>query len=246
MTEEEKKQIKEEYQDKSAGQLIVELFRLIMLLLWKILQTGFRIFCKFLLFLFESIQEGCEKLKEWWNDNSTQEKVAEIKAWIKHAWLVFCQWCVIAAKATWKGIKIGAAATWKGLILGTKATIQGIIHLGPTLKYLWQLTVKGVKFFIRWMKRCGRGIKLSHIKRKRAYQRFRQNKGIKGLMIDSSNAVKNGIQIFMEEDQEEATADAITEDDIIEEEFDERVKEDSRARKIGKSIFDKAKEVTDI
>ncbi len=246
MTEEERKELQEEYSKKTGGQLIAELARLVLLLIWKIIKKGIRVLAKFLLFIIESIQEGCEKLAEWWNAKDTQEKVAEIKATLKKWCIQFGKWCVIAAKATGKGIKIGAIATWHGIVKGTKATILGIIHLKPTIIKIGQAIAKGSKAFAAWTKRCGRGMKLSHIRRKRAYQRFRRNKGFKGLIIDSSNAVRNGITMFMEEDQEEAAPDAVTEDDLLKEEIEERVDEDNKAHKIGKKIFYSAKNIVDI
>lgn len=245
MTEEERKQLDEESSQKSGGQLLLELAKLILLLIWKIIKKGIKVLARFLLFLIESTQNGIARLIEWWNDNDTQEKVAEIKSTLKKWAITFGKWCVIAFNAIVKGIIIGSVATWHGIVIGVKATIQGIIHLKPTIIKIGELTVKGTKAFIAWMKRCGRGIKLSHIRRKRAYQRFRKNKGFKGLIIDSSTAVKNGIKMFMEEDQHEADPDAVTEDDLIEEEIEERLDEDSKAHKIGKKIFSTAKNIMD-
>lgn len=245
MTEEERKQLQEEYSNRTGAQLLVELCRLILLLIWKIFKKGLKVLAKFLLFVIESMQEGWERLVEWWNDNDTQEKVAKIKATLRRWSIKFGEWCVIAAKATAKGIKIGAIATWHGIVYGTKATIEGIIHLKPTIIKIGQLTVKGCKTFAAMTVRCARGIKLSHIRRKRAYQRFRRNKGFKGLIIDSTTAVKDGIKMFMEEDQHEADPEAVTEDDLIEEEIEERVDEDSKAHKLGKRLFSTAKNIVD-
>ena len=50
----------------------------------------------------------------------------------------------------------------------------------------------------------------------------------------------------MEEEDVEASEDAITEDDILEEEIDNKLNEDNKAKKIGKTIFSKAKEVVDV
>lgn len=245
MTEEEKRKLEEEYSKQSGWQLLLELGRLILLLIWKIFRKGMKVLAKFLLFIIEYIQESFERLIEWWNANDTQEKVKKIKATIKEWCNIFAEWCVIAAKTTAKGIKIGAIATYHGIITGTKAAIQGIIHLKPTVVKIGKLIVQGCKAFAAWLVRCGRGIKLQNIKNRRAYQRFRRNKGFKGLIIDSSTAVKNGIKMFMEEDQHEAALDAVTEDDLIEEEIEERLDEDSKAHKIGKKLFSTAKNIMD-
>lgn len=243
---EDRKNFQQEYESKSAAQMFAVLAKLVLVLIAKILHKGIKILARFTLFVIECIQAGCERLSDWWHDNNTQEKVAKIKAWTKRAFKTLGRWCVIAIVATGKGLKIAAIATWHGLVIGTKATIQGIIHLGPTLKALWALTVKGAKAFAAWIKRCGRGMKLSRIKRKRAWKRFRQNQGFKGFMIDSSRSISDSIKSFMEEDQEEATADAITDDDIIEERLHGKVDDNNKAKKIGKSIFKSAQEIVEI
>ncbi|MCQ2257416.1 MAG: hypothetical protein MJZ41_05395 [Bacteroidaceae bacterium] len=245
MTEENKK-FQQEYENKSAAQMIAVLAKLILVLFVKILQKGLKIIARFALFIIECLQDGKEHLSAWWHDNNTQEKVTKIKAWIKRSLKNFGRWCIKALKATGRGLKIAAIATWHGIIIGIKATIKGLIHLGPTIKKLWALTQKGAKAFAAWTRRCGRGMKLSHIRRKRAWNKFRQNKGIKGFMVDSSRAISNSIKTFMEEDQEEATADAITDDDIIEESLHGKVDDNNRAKKIGKSIFKSAQEIVEI
>ena len=52
--------------------------------------------------------------------------------------------------------------------------------------------------------------------------------------------------MFMEEDQNEATPDAITEDDIMEEVMEEKVNEGSKSVKFGKSFLSKAKDFMDV
>lgn len=243
MTEEEKKQIQEEYNSKTTGQLIIELFRLIGLLIIKIIYKFIQVVARFVQFIIEAILESFDRLVEWWNDNSTQQKIAKTREKLNAAKKKIWEWSIIAFWATVKAIKVGSIATWHGLQIGTKATIDGFIHMKPTVIKLGHLTVDGFKAFCAWLKRCGRGIKLSNIKRKRAYQRFRRNKGFKGLIIDSSTAVKDGIKMFMEEDQQEATPDAVTEDDLLQEELDERADEGSKAHKIGRKIFATAKNI---
>lgn len=243
MTEEEK-QLYDNNNKRTIPQLILQLIKLILILILSILIKGLKIVWRFLVFLVDVAVDAMERLGEWWNANDTQEKVKKIKAAIKKGCITLGKWCVIAAVATAHGIAIGAVATWHGLVYGTKATIQGIIHLKPTVVRTGKLIVSGTKATIAWIKRCARGIRLFHIKRKRAYMRFRRNKGFKGLIVDSSNAVRDSIKMFMEEDQEEATPDAVTEDDIIEEELDERI-ENKKARKFGKKFFEKVKEIVE-
>lgn len=257
MTEEERKDAYEYYSKQSFKRLIFEFFRLSLLLVWRVILQGVKLLVKSLLYLIESAQKGCQRLIEWWNDNDTQDKIAEIKATLKRWIRIFGSWCVIAAKATLSGltiaavatghgIVIGTKATGRGIIVGTKATIQGIIHLKPTIIKIGELTLRGCKAFVAWLKRCGRGIKLSHIRRKRAYQQFKRNGGVKGAIVASTTAVSNGIKMFMEEDEEEAAPDAVTEDNILVEELEEYTSEGNKAQKIGKKIFTKAKDIMDV
>lgn len=241
---EEGKQLYEDKNKRSITQLVLLLIKLVLILILSIIIKGLKIAWRFLVLLVDVAADAMERLGEWWNANDTQEKIKKIRAAIKKGCITFGKWCIIAAVATAHGIAIGAAATWRGLVYGTKATIQGIIHLKPTVIKTWRLIVRGTKAIIAWIKRCVRGMRLFHLKRKRAYMRFRRNKGFKGLIVDSSNAVRESIKMFMEEDQEEATPDAITEDDIIEEELDEKI-ENTKARKFGKKFFEKVKEIVE-
>ncbi|MCH5176102.1 MAG: hypothetical protein J1F40_09460 [Prevotellaceae bacterium] len=256
MTDEERRQGQDEYSNRSVLQLCRELLRLLLVLLWRMLLWCIRKFLKGVLWLIQACEDGCSRLNIWWHDNNTQEKVAKTKAWLRMATKTFGRWCVIAWKATikgivigsvmtWKGIKIATQATIRGLIIAIRATVRGIIHLRPTIKKICRMTVQGAKATWAWMKRCRRGMKLSHIRRKRAFQRFRRNGGVKGMMIDTSRSIKNGIQMFMEEDQEEAAPDAVTEDDIMAEELEERANDGIKSIKYGKSFMEKAKDFMD-
>ncbi|MBQ6965428.1 MAG: hypothetical protein IJP82_07035 [Bacteroidaceae bacterium] len=257
MTEEEYHYDKEDYSGKTALQLIRELLRLLLVLLWKMLLWLIRKFLKGVLWCMKTAEKGWTHLDNWWHDNDTQEKVAKTKAWLKMAAQTFGRWCVIAGKATLKGLKIGSIATWKGLkiaikatgrgiIIGIRATIQGIIHLRPTIKRIGNLIVQGAIATWAWMKRCQRGMKLSRIRRKRAYQEFRRNGGVKGMLINTSHSIKSGIQMFMEEDQEEAAPDAVTEDDLMEEAMEASANEGKKSVKIGKTFLSHAKNFMDV
>ena len=257
MTEEDRFNEHEEYTGRSASQLVRELIRLILVLIWRFLVWLFKKILKGLLWCMQAAEDGCKRLNEWWHDNNTQEKVAKIKAWLKRAAQTFGHWCVIAGKATLHGIAVGAKATWhgikvatkataKGIVIAIKATIQGIIHLRPTIKKLGQLIVKGTKAFVAWLKRCKRGMKLSRIKRRRRYEAFRRNGGVKGWMVNTTRDVRKNIEMFMEEDQEEADPDAVTEDDIMEEALEEGANDGRKSMKIGKSFITRAKNFMDV
>lgn len=257
MIEEEKPKVQEEYSGKSALQLVRELLRLICVLIWKFLIWLFKKFLKGILWCMQTMERGWKRLNDWWNDNNTQEKVAKTKAWTKRALKTMGRGCVIAIKATgkgivialkatWHGLKVAAKATGKGLVAGTKATIQGIIHLRPTIKKIGNLIVQSAKATADWLKRCRRGMKLSRIRRRRAYQEFKRNGGMKGAIINTSRNVRKNIEMFMEEDQEEADPDAVTEDDIMQEALEEGANDGRRSMKIGKSIISHAKNFMDV
>ena len=89
-------------------------------------------------------------------------------------------------------------------------------------------------------------MKLSRIRRKRAYQEFRRNGGVKGMLINTSHSIKSGIQMFMEEDQEEAAPDAVTEDDLMEEAMEASANEGKKSVKIGKTFLSHAKNFMDV
>lgn len=257
MEEEEIQNGHEEMTGKSASQLMRELLRLIFVLIWKFIVWLFKKILKGILWCMQTLEDGWKRLNEWWNDNNTQEKVAKTKAWIKMAAKTFGHWCVIAGKATIHGIVVGAKATWyglkvatiataKGIVIAAKATVQGIIHLRPTIKKIGQLIVKGAKGFAAWMKRCKRGRKLASIRRRRRYEAFRRNGGIKGWMISTSHNMRKNIEMFMEEDQEEATPEAVTEDDIMEEALEEGANDGKKSMKFGKSFITHAKNFMDV
>lgn len=257
MTDNERPYEQEEYAGKSGSQLARELLRLLLVLLWRMLLWCVRKVLKGVLWCMQTAETGWTRLNVWWHDNDTQEKVAKTKAWIRHALRTAGRWSVVAgqatlkalgisARATWKGLHVATQATAKGIVVAARATVEGLIHLRPTLKRVDQLTVQGIKATWAWMKACRRGMRLQHLQRKRAYAAFRRNGGVKGLIINTTRSVRNGIQLFMEEDQEEATPEAVTEDDLMEEVLAEGANEGKRGRKIGQSLLAHAKDFMDV
>lgn len=257
MSEDNRHKEQEEYSGRSAAQLVRELLRLLLVLIWRFLVWLFKRFLKGVLWCMQAIEDGLRRLNEWWHDNNTQEKVAKTKAWLKRAAQTVGHWCVvatqatgkgivIASKATWHGLKVATKATGRGIVYGVKATIQGIIHLRPTLKKMGQLIVRGFQEFKAWLKRCKRGRRLSSIRRRRRHEAFVRNGGIKGWMTRTSHNVKNNIERFMEEDQEEAAPDAVTEDDIMEEALEAGANDGKKTMQIGKSILSHAKNFMDV
>ncbi len=246
MAEDEIQNEKDEFSGKSASQLTRELLRLIFVLIWRFLVWVFKRILKGILWCMQAIEEGSKRLNDWWHDTNTQQKVAKIKATLIQVINTAGDWCVKAVKVAGHGIKVAAKATGKGIVIGAKATWNGIIHLGPTIKKLGRLIVQGYHATIAGLKRWRRGMKLSRIRRKRAYQEFQRKGGIKGWMVNTSHNVKDNIQKFMEEDQQEAAPDAVTEDDIIEEALEEGANDGKKPMKIGKSFMSHAKNFMDV
>lgn len=233
-------------QNQSVGDIFLTLCRLLLVLLMKVAIAVLKLLVKGIKWIIKMVKLGIKNLGIWWNDNSTQEKVAKIKAAIKAGAKATLKWLALTGKTILKWIIKGIIAVCKGVVIGAKATVNGIIHLKPTVIKIGKGIVAGWRATLRWLVRCGRWMKLKHIRHRRKYREFRQNKGFKGLMIDCTRAVKNTISTFMEEEDVEASEDAITEDDILEEEIDNKLNEDNKAKKIGKTIFSKAKEVVDV
>lgn len=256
MTEEDKQNIQHEYNGKSASQLLHELCRLMLVLVWRFIVWLVKKFLKGLLWCIRAIDNGLTRLKTWWNDNDTQEKKAKIIAWLKRATRKAAELSITAGKLALKGFIIGLKYTGKGLkialkytiigiVASIKATIKGIIHLRTTLKRLRRLASVTKRTLERWTKKQKRQTKLHKIKRQRAYRDFKRNGGVKGVIINYSNNIRKSITMFMEEDQEESEPDAMTDEELMEKALEKGARKGNRGMKIGKSILSHTKNFID-
>lgn len=238
---------------KTTGQLIRELSKLVLQLIWVILKKILRVTVKGILFVIQAIDDGITRWRIFWNDNDTQQKVAKTKQririctritikWLKLTATLTAKWTIIivrhAVKYTVQGIKL----TILGIIWTAHHIVTGIIHMKPTIIKLWELTCTGVKAFKRGCIRANRGRKLSNIRRRRNYEAFARNGGIKGMLNRWRTSLTVSIQNYMDEEQEEAHPDAVTEDDIIEEEIEST----NKAHVIGKRLFTSVKSIVDV
>lgn len=228
MTENRTKKSSEE---KDGMEMLAEIGRLLLLLLWKVVRSILRIIIKSIILFIRLIKKGIKRCVDFWNDNDTQEKLHKAKTGIKKAAVTFRQWLLIAS-----------ATIIRLTILGARNTIQGIIHLKPTIIKVGICIKSGCISFGKGMRLLGRSIKLSHIRRKRAYKNFRKNKGFKGLLKDFANLLKSTLNNYMEEEQAEAAPETITEDDIIA----EKISNGGKAHVIGKKLFSSVKNIVDI
>lgn len=251
---------KDSFENKSGAEMLAEIGRLVLVLLGKMLKLFLKYIlkafkfilkwiCKGLLALIDFIQFCVTKTRAFWNNNNTQEKIRKIRLWFKHAFKTLGLWIVIAANASWKGLKWGCKKTLQGTVWLVKHIVQGIIHLGPTLVKIWRGIKKGFRAFGRWLVKVGRGIRLWWRNRQRAYRSFRRNKGFKGLLIDLGNLLKKQVNNYIEEEQamDESDDDNIFE--TAEEEDSEMEQEDEVQRgkihTFGKSIYDAMKKIVE-
>lgn len=221
----------------SGTEMLAEVGRLILLLIGKIIYRFIKLIIKGVKFAISSIKSGIRRLIIFWNSTSTQAKLRLFRRSLKIGLRKFGHWCYLALKFTVRFI-----------IWCIKGTIKAIFHLKSTLIIIGKGLKKGLRAFFRCIRRCGRGIRLGHIKRVRAYKRFRKNKGFKGLLIDIANYLKDKLNSYMDEEQDEAHPDAITEDDLMEEEIEE-MGENSKTHVIGnvigKKLISSVKDILD-
>lgn len=225
-----------QFSDKSALQMLREVGRLLLVLLARLLlallrllrRVGkwlLRLICKGLLFLIDLTHTTVVRLRDFWNDNDTQEKVHKLRQRIR--WLGLCalRGLRIGARATWRGSKWLGRKLWIGLVALARGLIYAILHIGPTLRLLGQGLWVGLKALGRWLRLCGRGIRKTYRQRQRAWRHFRQNKGFKGLLIDFGVWLKHQINNYVEEQTDDSSDD---DDDANAEVLDEDAAESQR------------------
>ncbi len=256
MTEQDKPDRREEYKDQSAAKLAHEVLRLLLVLVWRIILWCIKKVCKGLLWCLDITEKGWDRLHVWWHDNDTQAKVAKIKAGVRNGAKAAGHYALVGAKTAIAGISIalvyagkwaliGLKATGRGIVVAMKATLQGLLHTKSTAKRLYRLSRVGMRKLKAWNKRRKRQARLSKLKRERAYRQFKANGGMKGVLLNTSNGIKNRIAVFMEEDQDEPGEEAVTEDDLFEESLERGAKEGSKPMEIGKNIVSRVKDLVD-
>lgn len=241
------------YDEKSTLAVLLEIAKLLVLLLWKGVKAVGRWILKFLKFLLRWVVKGLlaiidfiifisRKIKSFWNNNDTQEKVHKILRGLKKG-----------AIAVGKGILIGLIFLGKGIVWLLKKLFIGLIHLNKTLKTFWKWLKKTAVRFGKWVVGQGRCFKAWCAKKKVQYKSFRKNKGFKGLLIDLRDGMKGEISTYIEDDQSEGAETASTDDDdkeeIIEEDADEEDEDDenvSGVRKFGRRIYRAMKRLVEV
>jgi hypothetical protein len=204
------------YEDKSGSEMLSEIGRLLWKLCLKAVAHLLKLIIKGAMFCFAMLKLLLQACIDFWNDNSTQQKLRMAR-----------RWCIDSIKALSLYCQIGLIAIGKGLVWTAKATWRGITHLKPTLVFLSRLCVKALKAFWRGLIVCGKAIRLFFLRRQQAFRRFRRNKGFKGLLIDIKTYLQQQLNSYMD-DNDTVISDAISYDEYID-----------ANRKDGKSSFSK-------
>lgn len=211
-----------QYDDKSALQMLREVGRLLLVLLarllvalWRLLRKTaralLRLVCKALLALIDLVRWVSRRLRDFWNDNDTQEKLRKTRQWLRRAGQQTLRGLAICAAALWKALRWLGKQLCVGLSKLARATVYAILHIGPTLRVLGRAMRQGVRLLARHSRRTGRGIRKWWRRRQRAWRHFRQNKGFKGLLIDLGVWLKQQINNYIEEQPDEAPAEDLDE-----------------------------------
>jgi hypothetical protein len=253
------------YGNRSGGQMLAEIARLLLVLLgkfgkwlWKYFKIFLRwllkMFCKFVLWIIDKTEEGIVRLRAFWNDNDTQAKVRIIRLKLRRAAKKCGVWSIIALKATGRALKWTAIHLYIGFVWLVRKTIEACIHLRPTIKKAWKGICIAAKWLANLMVSFVHGIANWFRARRDAYRRFRKNKGFKGLLIDVGNGLKRTVDNYMEEPQNEENENTdepdsaddnqeiVTDADLLEAELNE----ESKVRSFGKRIYDAMKRIVEV
>jgi len=192
------------YEDKSGGEMLSEIGHLLWKLCLKAVAHLLKLVLKGIMFCFALLKMLLQACIDFWNDNSTQEKLRMARHWCAQSFKTVGSYC-------WMGI----IAIGKGLVWTAKATWRGITHLKPTLVFMGRLCVKAAKAIWRGLVVCGKAIRLFFLKRQHAFRRFRRNKGFKGLLIDTKTYLQEQLNSYMNDDNDTVSSDAISYEEYI-------------------------------
>ncbi len=222
---------------KSIKELLVELGRLLLVLLWAILKYLIRCLYKSIRFTIRLTRQGLASIGVWWRDKSTQEKVRTLRRKAKVYLKASGRFIIHVLRLCLKYFILSIIYLFKGLKWLAVNFIQFIIHMRPTVKR-WRIA------FREWRRLAQRGKKLKAIRRQRKREAFKRGGGMRGALERKTASLKSSIRSYMEEDQEDATPEAITEDDIIKKNF-EQIENDNKAQAISRKFFSSIKNIVE-
>jgi len=225
-----------QFNDKSALQMLREVGRLLLVLLARVLlallrllrrfgKWLLRLLCRGLLFFIDVMHNTAVRLRAFWKDNDTQEKIHKLCRRLRWLGLLSLRGLCVGAKASWRGFRWLGKRIVVGLILLARGLLYAVLHIGPTLRLLGHGLWVGLKSLGRFLCRCGRGLRKAYRLRQRAWRHFRRNKGFKGLLIDFGVWLKHQINNYVEEQADDSSAD---DDEGVEEVLDEDAAESRR------------------
>lgn len=239
-------------QKKTTKELWIELGRLILILSVTIIKYCLSSIGKAILYIWAFIKAGFRTIGIWWRDKDTQEKVHSIHLKIIRFLRLTLKWTIKSLITLWgwikKGLRIGIRKTIKYILLtfiylwkGTRWTVinftEFIIHMRPTVIRM------GVAFR-QWRQNIARGRHLRKIRKQRRHEDFLRNGGVRGALERKTKSLKTSIRSYMEEEQNEVTPEAITDDEIFREKF-EQIENDNKAHVISKKFFKSIKNIVE-
>lgn len=245
MTDEEYRKRLAEVQESHTANILSEILRLLVKLFFKILKRLLKFIIKAVIHAFELFKIILQDIIDFWNDNSTQEKIKLISKWIiqnSHSfWLKTKKISKAIVKYVYLGLKYSAI----GIYTGIKYTILGIVW---TAKAIF-ITITNLKptllRFAKWIKENkARQKRISIVKkwkserkkerRKAAIQQLKE-KGVKGILFDYKNSLRKSIDSYIDDEQDEESEE-IANDTLEEEIIEEKESSNNAATKITNKI----------
>ena len=239
-------------QKKTTKELWIELGRLILILSVTIIKYCLSSIGKAILYLWAFIKAGFQTIGIWWRDKNTQEKVHSIRLKIIRFLRLTLKWIIICLKKLWNwtktGLRIGVRKIikyilltfiylWKGIRWIVINFTEFIIHMKPTIIRM------GIAFR-QWRQRVARSRRLKKIRKQRRHEEFVRNGGVRGALERKTKSLKSSIHSYMEEEQNDVTPEAITDDEIFREKF-EQIENDNKAHVISKKFFSSIKNIVE-
>lgn len=239
-------------QKKTTKELWIELGRLILILSVTFIKYCISSAGKAILYIWAFIKSGFRAIGIWWRDRSTQEKVRSIRLKIIRILRLTLKWIIISIKTLWKwikkGLRIGVRKVikyilltfiylWKGIRWTVTNFVEFIIHMKPTI-------LRMRIAFREWYQRVARGRRLKKIRKRRSHEEFVRNGGVRGALERKTKSLKSSINSYMEEEQNEVAPEAITDDEIFREKF-EQMENDNKAHAISKKLFKSIKNIVE-
>lgn len=216
--------------DTSEGEMLSEILKLSLKLLLKLTIRLGKIIAKGFKLVFYLLKRGVQECVDFWNDNSTQQKLRKAKEWCRATVRLLLIWTALCLKFTFKVV-----------VRILKAIGHGLMNLKPTVVALGNLIIKFVDAIHRWGVALVRRLRLFYVNRKRAYAAFRKNKGFRGLMLDTKNYLQQVLNDYMDEDQGEADSNSMSYEEYINEVRSEK----NESNTLGKRIYRSMKNIID-